>query len=100
MGVFVATKGGGRSRRRRRCEPATRPPFEGVRAPSLRVRVEGLHVDVDGRMRGDYVRLVSQSDGLGVEACGLWEEDYGSVQAKSLILSICVSEGLHGVGLS
>lgn len=41
------------------CEPATGAPFEGVGAPGLRVRVEGLRVDYYGCLRGEDVRFVA-----------------------------------------
>ena len=74
IGMCGRRRGGGRS-----SKPATRTPFKGIGAPGLRIGVKGLNVDVDRRMRGDYTRFVAQSEGLGMEAGGLGNEDDGSV---------------------
>lgn len=62
--------------------------------------MEGLHVDVNGRLWGQEVRLVAQGEGLRVEAGGFGDEDYGSVQTERFVLGFCVSEDVwHGAGV-
>ena len=59
--------------------------------------MEGLHVDVDGRLRGQFVGFVAQGESLGMEAGGFGDEDYGSVQTEGFVLDLYVSEdGWHG----
>lgn len=53
--------------------------------------MEGLRVDCYGCLRGEDVRFVAEGEGLGVEAGGFGDEDYGAVEAECFVL-ICVSE--------
>ena len=58
--------------------------------------MEGLNVDVDQRMREDYIHFVAQSEALGMEAGGFGDKDYGSVQTQGLILIFSASERMNG----
>ena len=77
---IVGICGRNRRERRRSSEPATRTPFKGVGAPGLRIGVKGLKVDVDRRMRGDFISFVAHSERLAMEAGRLGDKNYGSVQ--------------------
>lgn len=42
--------------------------------------MEGLNIDVDERMRRDYIRFVAEIERLWMEAGGLGDKDYGSIK--------------------
>ncbi len=64
---------------RRRSEPSTRTPVESVGTPGLRISVEGLYVDIDGRAWRKYMRFIAQSEALGMKTRCLRDEDYGAI---------------------
>ena len=83
---YEGALGGLEPGRRGRVEPTPRAPGEDVRAPVAGVGMERLNVDGDEGVWGENVASFLEGNGLGVEACGLGDVDYGVVEAEGFEL--------------
>lgn len=43
--------------------------------------MESLDVDVDGGVWGEQMGFLAESEGLGMEIGGFWDEDYGAIES-------------------
>lgn len=66
--------------------PSLGIPCQCIAPPDSRIRVQSLHVNGDRGVGRKGVVALLESEKLGMKACGFGDEDYGTVQAKSLKL--------------